>query len=102
VQEKKRTGRSPNDPFDQQQESVSTFLGGFDQQQQEDISSLLNPQNNEVSNKPLAIEDIPIYPAVSLHSDTRVNDLLLENGRRGGLIMIEPDSEFIDKYKFQK
>merc|ERR1719431_680223 len=30
-----------------------------------------------------------------LHDDTRVNDLITQNGRRGSLIRIEPESEFI-------
>lgn len=103
MQENKRTLRSPNDPFDQQQEDVSAFWGGLDQQQQ-DISSFLNPQVNEVSQKPLgrSREEIPVYPPVSLHSDTRVNDILLDNGRRAGLIMLEPNAEFVDKDTLQK
>merc|ERR1712156_1095647 len=30
-----------------------------------------------------------------LHDDTRVNDLITQNGKRGSLIRIEPESEFI-------
>jgi hypothetical protein len=30
-----------------------------------------------------------------IHDDTVVNDIISNNGRRGGLIRIEPDSEFI-------
>ena len=30
-----------------------------------------------------------------LHSDTLVNDIVTNNGKRGSLIRIEPDSEFI-------
>ena len=30
-----------------------------------------------------------------LHSDTLVNDIITDNGKRGSLIRIEPDSEFI-------
>ena len=102
VKEKKRTARSPNDPFDQQQEDVSAFLlkkhKTFKPQEQ-DILSSLRPQDNEISNNPLRTnrEPIPVYPTVSLHGDTLVNDLLLNNGRRGGLIRIEPDAEFLDK-----
>ena len=101
VQENKRTARSPNDPFDQQQQDVSAFLlenKPFKQQQQ-DILSLLNPQDNEISNNPLSRsrERIPVYRPSSLHGDTLVNDLLLNNGRRGGLIRLEPDAEFLDK-----
>merc|ERR1712224_798928 len=87
VKENKRTARSPNDPFDQQQEDVSAFLlksnKSFDQQEQ-DILSSLNPQDNEISNNPLRTnrDRVPVYPAVSLHGDTLVNDLLLNNGRR--------------------
>merc|ERR1739848_867577 len=83
LSENKRTARSPNDPFDQQK----------------DILSSLNPQHNEISNNPLRTnrERIPVYPAVSLHGDTLVNDLLFNNGRRGGLIRLEPDAELLDK-----
>jgi len=101
VQENKRNERSPQDPFDQQQQDVSAFLlddKSFEQQQQ-GTSSLLNPQDNEISNDPLtrSRERIPVYTPGSLHGDTLVNDLLLDNGRRGGLIRLEPDAEFIDK-----
>ena len=30
-----------------------------------------------------------------IHSDTLVNDVITDNGKRGSLIRIEPDSEFI-------
>ena len=33
----------------------------------------------------------------SLHDDTRVNDVITENGRRGGLIQIEPESELVER-----
>ena len=100
VQQNKRTARSPNDPFDQQQQDVSAFLlksTPFDQQQQ-DTLSLLNTQANEISNKPLRTgrERIPVYRPGSLHDDTLVNDLLLINSRRGGLIRLEPDAEYLD------
>merc|ERR1719158_2305069 len=101
VKENKRTARSANDPFDQQQEDVSAFLlkknKKFNQQEKDTLSSH-NPQVNEISNNPLRInrERIPVYPPVSLHGDTLVNDLLLDNGRRGGLIRLEPDAELID------
>jgi hypothetical protein len=102
LSENKRTARSPNDPFDQQQEDVSAFLlkgNKTFKQQQQDILSSLNPQHNEISNNPLRTnrERIPVYPAVSLHGDTLVNDLLLNNGRWGGLIRLEPDAELLDK-----
>jgi len=34
---------------------------------------------------------------VSLAGDTRVNDLLLQNARRGGLVRLEPDAEIFDR-----
>ncbi len=34
-------------------------------------------------------------PAPDLSSDTRVNDIMSENARRGGLIVIDPDSELV-------
>ena len=73
-------------------------MGDQFNQQEEDTSYLLNPRNNEVSQKPLGrsrAENIPIYRPGSLHDDTRVNDIMLDNGMRGGLIKIDPDSEFI-------
>jgi len=96
--ENKRTARSPNDPFDQQQEDVSAFLlkGTKPLKQQKDLLSSLNPQDNEISNNPLRTRGgIPVYPPVSLEGDTLVNDLLLDNGRRGGLIRLEPDAELL-------
>ena len=99
--ENKRRARSPNDPFDQQQEDVSAFLlkenTAF--KQESDVLSSLNPQENEISNNPLRTRGrIPVYPPVSLHGDTLVNDLLLDNGRRGGLIRLEPDAEILRQH----
>ena len=114
AQENKRTARSPNDPFDQQQQDVSFLLGNsfkqqwdnsFNQQQEQDISSLLNPQINEINHGPLNTttteRPIPVYPRRSYHGDTRVNDLLFVEDRSGGLIRLEPDAEFVDRDKFQ-
>jgi len=96
--ENKRIARSPNDPFDQQQEDVSAFLlkGSKPFKQKKDILSSQNPEDNEISNNPLRTRGgIPVYPPVSLDGDTLVNDLLLENGRRGGLVRLEPDAELL-------
>ena len=73
-----------NKPFNQQEKNILTYQ---------------NPQDNEISNNPLRTsrERIPVYPPGSLHGDTVVNDLLLNKGRRGGLILLEPDAEFIQK-----
>merc|ERR1712223_428014 len=98
TKEYERIARSPNDPFDQQQEDVSAFLlkGTKPLKQQKDLLSSLNPQDNEISNNPLRTRgEIPVYPPVSLEGDTLVNDLLLDNGRRGGLIRLEPDAELL-------
>ena len=35
-----------------------------------------------------------------LHDDTLVNDLITQNGKRGSLIRIEPESEFIRRNPF--
>ena len=101
--ESKRTARSPNDPFDQQQEDVSAFLlkgnTAFKAQEKQDVLSSLNPQENEISNNPLRTRGgIPVYHPVSLHGDTLVNDLLLDNDRRGGLIRLEPDAELLRQH----
>jgi len=96
--ENKRSARSANDPFDQQQEDVSAFLlkGSKPFKQEKHILSSQNPQDNEISNNPLRTRGgIPVYPPVSLDGDTLVNDLLLENGRRGGLVRLEPDAELL-------
>jgi len=69
-------------------------MGPF--RQEKDILSSQNPEDNEISNNPLRTRDgIPLYPTVSLDGDTLVNDLLLENGRRGGLVRLEPDAELL-------
>ena len=99
VQQNKRIARSPNDPFDQQQEDVSAFVlktKPFKQHGQAILSSQ-NPRDNEISNTPLrsSRKRIPYYPPGSLHDDTLVNDLLLSNARRGGLISLERDAEFL-------
>merc|ERR1712136_634881 len=48
--ENKRIARSPNDPFDQQQEDVSAFLlkGTKPLKQEKDILSSQNPEDNEI------------------------------------------------------
>merc|ERR1712183_127651 len=81
VQQNKRIARSPNDPFDQQQEDVSAFVLKTKpcKQHGQAILSFQNPRDNEISNTPLRStrERIPYYPPGSLHDDTLVNDLLL-------------------------
>ena len=37
--------------------------------------------------------------AVSFGDDTRVNDLLTESANRGSLIAIDPESEFVTRYR---
>ena len=71
----------------------------FKQQQEQDISSLLNPQSNEISHNRLNLtnERIPVYRPRSFHGDTRVNDMLYAEGRSGGLLRPEPDAEFVQK-----
>lgn len=39
-------------------------------------------------------------PAPNLAHDTRVNEVIMENARRGGLIRIDPDSELIEENEF--
>ena len=53
---------------------------------------------NEISSNyyPAAPQWKPTPPRHrSLHGDTRVNDIITENGKRGSLLRLEPDSEFI-------
>ena len=64
------------DPFNQQAEDVSFF--------------------NQIQQDPY--RQSPEFPVRgSFKGDTRVNDLLLQTSRRGGLIRLEPDAEFIDE-----
>ena len=101
AQENKRTARSAYDPFDQQQEDVSFLLDtslkqkwdqSFNQQQEQDISSLLNPQSNEISHNRFNLNN---DRTSSFHGDTRVNDMLYAERRSGGLITPESDAEFV-------
>ena len=95
-QENVRIARSPGDnPFDQQQQDVSAFVlkGNKFQQQKEKVIPF---RKDDVENDPNRdIEEIhpetfrragrariPIYPPISLHDDTLVNDLLLNDVRK--------------------
>jgi len=96
-----RKKRQANDPFNQQTEDISYF--------NQISQSPFNQAPVRVVQQPVYYS--PAYPSlvrtavaqpasvkpITLEGDTRVNDLLLENARRGGLVRIEPDSEFIDE-----
>jgi len=71
----------------------------FNQQQEQDISSLLNPQSNEISHNRFNLNNArnPAYRPSSFHGDTRVNDRLYAEGRSEGLISSEPDAEFVQR-----
>ena len=91
-----RVARSPSDdPFDQQQQDVSAFVlkgDGFQQQQQkvipfrkDDIENNPNHDVEEIHPETYSRRGrarIPIYPPISLHDDTLVNDLLLNDVRK--------------------
>jgi len=64
----------------------------FNQQQEQDISSLLNPQSNEISHNRFNLNN---DRTSSFHGDTRVNDMLYAERRSGGLITPESDAEFV-------
>ena len=95
-QENIRIARSPNDdPFDQQQQDVSAFLikgNSFKQQQEKKIpfgtEEIENDPNRDIEEiHPMTFRragraNIPIYPPISLHDDTLVNDLFLNDVRR--------------------
>jgi len=65
----------------------------FNQQQMVDRSYL-----NEVRQEKLTLNNRAKPEFRSLEGDTRVNDLLLENARRGGYIRTDPDAEFLPGY----
>ena len=101
LKENLRFARSPvDDPFDQQQQDVSAFIlkgNSFALQQKEEVPFLKDDREyNDSENDPNRdIEEIrpetfragrariPIYPPISLHDDTLVNDLLLNDVRNG-------------------
>lgn len=102
-QDNLRKRRQANDPFNQQTEDLSYF----NQISQSPFNQVPTVQ---VPTRPVYYSPQPLYPGslvrapqpvsikpITLEGDTRVNDLLLENARRGGLVRIEPDSEFIDE-----
>ena len=96
LRENFRVARSPSDdPFDQQQQDVSAFVlkgDGFQQQQQkvipfrkDDIENNPNHDVEEIHPETYSRRGrarIPIYPPISLHDDTLVNDLLLNDVRK--------------------
>ena len=95
-QENVRIARSPSDdPFDQQQQDVSAFVlkeTRFQQQKEkvipfrkEDVENDPNHDIEEVHPETFRRAGrarIPIYPPISLHDDTLVNDLLLNDVRK--------------------
>lgn len=90
------------DPFNQQTEDLS-FLNQISQSpifnQAPAAAAAVVPPFRSVYYPSFeaarSIEPVTVKP-ISFEGDTRVNDLLLEDARRGGLVQIEPDSEFID------
>ena len=80
-------------PFQQQQQPfVAPFqqsVPNFNQQQQQVFVPFSQQQ------APLRAQPSNDQPEPDLSSDTRVNDLLSDNARRGGLVRIEPESELI-------
>jgi len=107
----KRRKRQWN-PFNQQVEDVSYLNNQVSQKPFSQVQVSQDPFNQvQVSQNPFnqvvqartplvsptLVRNLGAAPKpISLEGDTRVNDLLLENARRGGLVRIEPDSEFID------
>eukprot|EP00095_Tigriopus_kingsejongensis_P011686 maker-scaffold578_size132436-snap-gene-0.30 protein:Tk11686 transcript:maker-scaffold578_size132436-snap-gene-0.30-mRNA-1 annotation:"suppressor protein srp40-like" len=65
------------------QQAESSFKPKFVQQRESEELILANPNNPP-----------------TLHDDTRVNEIIMENARRGGLIRIDPDSELIEENEF--
>jgi len=93
LKRRRRQATSP-DPFNQQVEDVSYY----NQISQNPFNQVVVPQQRVVyvPTTLAARGRAPPPKPVSLAGDTRVNDLLLQNARRGGLIRLEPDAEFID------
>ena len=93
IKETRRVARSPQNPFDQQQQDVSGFVlkdQSTARKRKTYIPSRVNTgrtRNHDEENTHrdtfrAGRERIPIYPPISLHDDTLVNDVLLENETR--------------------
>ena len=93
IKETRRVARSPQDPFDQQQEDVSGFVlndQSTERKRDRYLPSRVNTGRNRNHDEENTHRDtfragrerIPIYPPISLHDDTLVNDVLLENEAR--------------------
>ena len=95
MEENIRIARSPiDDPFDQQQQDVSAFIlkgNSFEHEQEGVVPFLKNDFENDPNRDIEEIRPetfrtgrarIPIYPPISLHDDTLVNDLLLNDVRK--------------------
>merc|ERR1712038_1570313 len=95
---KRRKRRQTTNPFNQQQVQDLSFFNQVNPNAFNQISQ--NPFNQVRVQpqlvSPTLVRNLEKPKPISLEGDTRVNDLLLENARRGGLIRIDPDSEFID------
>ena len=93
IKETRRVARSPQDPFDQQQQDVSGFVlkdPSSEQKRETYLPTRVNTGRNRNHDEEnthrhtfrAGRERIPIYPPISLHDDTLVNDVLLENEAR--------------------
>ena len=93
IKETRRVTRSPQDPFDQQQQDVSGFVlkdPSSEQKRETYLPTRVNTGRNRNHDEEnthrhtfrAGRERIPIYPPISLHDDTLVNDVLLENEAR--------------------
>ena len=93
MEETRRVARSPFDPFDQQQQDVSGFVlkdPSSEQKRETYLPTRVNTGRNRNHDEEnthrhtfrAGRERIPIYPPISLHDDTLVNDALLENETR--------------------
>jgi len=76
-----RRRREIKDPFQQQVEDVSFLV----QKPKKKYPLKTLPSGSESDNMP------------TFEGDTRVNELMSETLRRGGLIMLEPDAEFLNR-----
>ena len=93
IRETRRVARSPQDPFDQQQQDVSGFVlkdQSTERKRKTYLPTRVNTGRNRNDDEENTHRDtfragrerIPIYPPISLHDDTLVNDVLLENEAR--------------------
>ena len=93
IKETRRVARSPQDPFDQQQQDVSGFVlkdQSTARERETYIPTRVNTGRNRNHDEEnthrhtfrAGRERIPIYPPISLHDDTLVNDVMLESEAR--------------------